>query len=491
MITSFALAILQPLGVSLLLLGLWGPGPHPFRSHLLLKVCLAAGLALGLSSCTYFLWLLIGGPSRMGLLIVELAACAVAMGLLWRAYKTRGLVADAAIPPRPALPAGWMLPALRVCAFVALATAVTRFVFLSLAAPHGEVDALSIWNLRARFLARGGAQWLDSFTGLLATHVPDYPLLLPASIARWWTYLGNDPTFVPALVAMLFTFATIGLASSTLGLLRSPGQGLLAGIVLLGTPFLIRHGASQYADVPLSFFFLATLAAFSLQERAAEHRDGLLVLAGMTAGLAAWTKNEGLLFLVVVVVARLLVVVPVRGWASFGKEMRAFAKGLLPVLLIVLLFKAHIAPGVSRIFAEQGTATTLERLTDFPRYIETAQAFLKKAARFGHPGFIVLLGYLLLVGRNAGATGRPGIRHAAATWGLMLAGYFLIFIITPHGLRYQIDTSLDRLWIQLWPSAIFTFFLFVKTPEEAMAPGSLSSGEREQPLHEAQRGDRQ
>ncbi len=55
-------------------------------------------------------------------------------------------------------------------------------------------------------------------------------------------------------------YSFIGLASSTLGLLRSPSQGLLAGIVLLGTPFLIRHGASQYADVPLSFFFLATLA---------------------------------------------------------------------------------------------------------------------------------------------------------------------------------------------------------------------------------------
>jgi len=158
--------------------------------------------------------------------------------------------------------------------------------------------------------------------------------------------------------------------------------------------------------------------------------------------------------------------------------MRSFAAGLLPVLLIVLFFKAFIAPGVSPIFAEQGTATTLERLADSSRYLETAQAFLKKAARFGHPGFIVLLGYLLLAGKGAHTTDRLGIRHAAATWSLMLAGYFMIFIITPHGLRYQIETSLDRLWMQLWPSAVFVFFLFVKTPEEAMASESRSSGER-------------
>ena len=479
MIASLALlAFLPPLGLAFLLVGLWGPGPRPWRSYLLLKLCLATGLALGLSSCTFFIWLVIHGPSRTGLIISELAAFTFATGILFYAGNKRGPRADAGRHSAPAsIPkTRWMLAALAACACVALATALTRFIFLSLAAPHGEVDALTIWNLRARFLARGGAQWLDSFTSLLATHVPDYPLLLPASIARWWTYLGDDPTLVPALVAMLFTFATIGLASSSLGLFRSKGQGLLAGVVLLGTPFLIKHGASQYGDVPLGFFMLATLVAFSLHEKAAGHRDGLPALAGMLAGFAAWTKNEGLLFVLVVAVARLLVVVPASGWKSYGSEMRAFAKGLLPVLLIVLFFKSHIAPGLSPIFAEQGTATTLERLTDSARYIETGQAFLRKATRFGHPGFVVLLGYLLLVGRRAGGTNHPGIRSAALAWGLMLAGYFMVFIVTPHGLRYQIDTSLDRLWIQLWPSAVFTFFLFVKTPEEAMGTDSRSSG---------------
>lgn len=480
MIAPLVLAFLPPLSLSFLLVGLWGPGLRPWRSHLLLKACLAVGLALGLSSCTYFVWLLIEGPSRAGLIIGELTIFTLGIGLLAYAVTTHapGKEWGPSSEPTPDPNTRWIIPTLSVCAFVALTTAVTRFLFLSLATPHGEVDALTIWNLRARFLARGDEQWLDSFIGLLATHVPDYPLLLPASIARWWTYLGDDPTLVPALVAMLFTFATIGLAASSLSLLRSRGQGLLAGVALLGTPFLIRHGASQYGDVPLGFFFLATLVAFSLHEKAAGRRDGLLALAGMAAGFAAWTKNEGLLFVPVVAFARLLVVVPASGWKSYGSEMRAFAKGLLPVLLIVLFFKAHVAPGVSPIFAEQGATTTLERLTDSSRYIETGQALLKKAARFGHPGFVVLLAYLLLLGKRVNATGRLGASTAAVTWGLMLAGYFMMFIITPHGLRYQIDTSLDRLWLQLWPSAVFTFFLFAKTPEEAMALGSRASDER-------------
>ena len=466
------LAFLPPLGLAFLLVGLWGPGPRPWRSHLLLKLCLAVGLALGVSSCTFFIWLVIHGPSRTGLIVSELTAFTLATGVLVYAGKKLAPRTDSG----PAPGSRGFLAALSACAFVALAAALTRFIFLSLAAPHGEVDALTIWNLRARFLARGGEQWLDSFTSLLATHVPDYPLLLPASIARWWTYLGDDPTFVPALVAMLFTFATVGLAASSLSLLRSTGQGLLAGIVLLGTPFLIRHGASQYADVPLGFFFLATLVAFSLHEKATGHRDGLLALAGMAAGLAAWTKNEGLLFVLVVAIARLLVVVPASGWKSCGNEMRAFAKGLLPVLLIVLFYRTQIAPGVSPIIAAQGLSPTWEKLTDLPRYVEAGLAFLNKAGRFGHPGFVVLAAYLLLLGKRVPETGRLGSRTAAVTWGLMMAGYFFVFIVTPSGLRYQIDTSLDRLWIQLWPSVVFTFFLFVKTPEEAMGAESRSSG---------------
>jgi len=475
---SLLLPILTPLALSFLLAGLWGPGPHPFRSHFPLKVCLAIGLALGISSCTYFGWLLIGGPSRMGLIIGESTLFIAAAGFLFSTLKKRTSHGDSVLSqestPNPSN--RWMLPALSVCAIVALITALTRFVFLSLAAPHGEIDALTIWNLRARFLARGDEQWFDSLIGLLATRVPDYPLLLPASIARWWTYIGDEPTGIPALVAMLFTFATIGLAASSLSLLRSRSQGLLAGVVLLGTPFLIRHGASQYADIPLGFFILATLVVFCLYERADGRRDGLLAMAGLMAGFAAWTKNEGLLFVLVVLLARLPVVVPARGWESYRDEMRAFAAGLLPVLLFVLFFKTYVAPGLSQIVADQGAATTIERLSDASRYVEAGQAFFKKAVRFGHPGFAVLLVYLALVGWSTDKSDRPGLRTAGAMLSLMLVGYFMVFIVTPHGVRYQIETSLDRLWMHLWPSAVFLFFLFVKTPEEVIVQNSPLSG---------------
>lgn len=479
MIILALLAICLMFAIAFSLASLSSPGSRSLRSLLVLKICLAAGLTIGISSCTYFAWMLVGGPSRTGLIIVELVMCMAMLGLLSPVLKKQWSASDSDVPTTPAntLNGHWLLPLLSVCMFVALSTALTRFIFVSLAAPHGEVDAITMWNLRARFLARAGEQPLDSFISLLATHNPDYPLLVPAGIARWWTYVGSEPVVTPILVAMLFTFSTIGLAVSSVSFLRSRGQGLLAGLVLLGTPFLIRHGASQYADIPLSFFMLASLVSFSLADAADRDRGQALFIAGLTAGFSAWTKNEGLLFVLVVIGARMLVVVSTRGWTAFGTEMRSITMGLVPLLLIVLFFKLRIAPGTSPIVSEQGAVTTVERLTDLSRYFEAGQAFLGKAMRFGHPGFVVLLVYFLLVGRRVDDADRVAIRHAAITIGLMLVGYFMVFIVTPHGVSYQIATSLDRLWIHLWPSMVFMFFLLVKTPEEAMAPQSPASDE--------------
>jgi hypothetical protein len=42
--------------------------------------------------------------------------------------------------------------------------------------------------------------------------------------------------------------------------------------------------------------------------------------------------------------------------------------------------------------------------------------------------------------------------------------------------RYQIQTSLGRLWINLWPSVVFSFYLFVQTREETMVSQRFVSG---------------
>jgi 4-amino-4-deoxy-L-arabinose transferase-like glycosyltransferase len=353
-----------------------------------------------------------------------------------------------------------------VLAFLAvLGLSLASFLLLSWKSPHGEWDALVIWNLRARFLHRGGEHWSDGFTEALGWTHPDYPLLLPATVARGWTYLGREHTLVPAGVALLFTLATAGLLVSAVGRCRGPTQGLLAGGVLLATSSFVMQGTAQMADAPLGFFILAVTVLFCIRERECPDNGRLSVLAGTLAGLAAWTKNEGILFLVVTLVARGVGAARAGGWKRLSRDVPAFAVGLLPVAAVLLAFKVYLAPA-NDLVAGQGPGATAVRLADGSRYAQVGAAWVAELARLG-PGAVPLLAlYGLLVGRATSGR-RRGLGHTLLVLGGMAGGYTAVYLITPQDLTWHLKTSLERLLLQLWPTGLFAFFLAVATPQEA------------------------
>jgi hypothetical protein len=333
--------------------------------------------------------------------------------------------------------------------------------------PHGDWDAWAIWNLRARFLHRGGDHWTAAFSPLLPWSHADYPLLLPSAVARGWIYAGDETTLVPRWIAGLCGASAVGLLMATLALLRGTSQGYLGGLVLLATPYFVEQTTAQLADVPLAFFFLASVAFFEIQDRGAGDVR-LPLLAGLTAALAAWTKNEGALFLVVTAIVR-LVLSPRR-----GRELAAFALGALPIVLALAYFKLRLAP-VNDLVAGQGTQATWQRLIDVRRYGLVAWFYLVAAVSIG-PGLVVLLAlYRVLMG---GAPDRPRRGHTLAVLVLMLAGYAVVYLTTPNDLAWHLSDSVHRLFVQLWPSTLFAFFLATATPEEARTTRSPGPTDR-------------
>ena len=244
--------------------------------------------------------------------------------------------------------------------------------------PHGRFDAWYTWNARARFLFRGGSFWSDAFSPLLAHS--DYPLLIPLNIVRRWHYFQREQILVPAVIHGLFIFSSVGLLVSSVSMVRSRFQGLLAGITLVGTPFFIFIGADQIADVPVSFYYLATIILFFLHDQSPEGRRGILILAGVMAGFSGWTKNEGLVFLLSIPLARLAA--PWKGWKTYQRAMSPFLTGLLPILLVILTFKIGLAPS-SDILGTSGREDLLLMLSNIPRHIFLIQSFGIEAWRFG------------------------------------------------------------------------------------------------------------
>jgi hypothetical protein len=463
-------ALLVPVALGVAFVGLLWP---PLRSHTVLKACLSIGLGFGVFSCLFFGQMVIGMRSGNSWLWTQAIALLLLVLLCYRNPRREAPVASSHQVDVEAKPQK-LIRTMAVLFGLVLAADIASFVLNSMAHPLGETDAWMIWNVRARFLFMGGERWRDAFSPLLI-HA-DYPLLIPAAVAGSWSNIGADSVLVPIGIAMLFTFATVGLVASTVTLLCSPTQGMLAGLTLLTTPYLIWHGANQYADVPLAFFFASTVALLMIHDHVAPGSRALILLAGFSAGLAAWTKNEGVLFVFALILTRLLTFCWRHGLQSSVRQMGSFFSGLVPVLLIVGYFKTQLAPPNDMVSADI-LGRTVPQLLQLTRYAQVWTAIAQKLSVFARGNLELLAIYGVLAGTAVAERDRSGLIAGFLMLSTVLAAHSLILVLTPYDLSWHLRTSLDRLLLQLWPSFVLLFFLTVRLPELAWARVATASQE--------------
>ena len=382
----------------------------------------------------------------------------------------------------------WWLPVLAF--LVALGFAAAGFVDGSRSNPFGGWDAWTIWNLRAEFLAQNDASWRNAFSSLLNRTHADYPLLTSGFIASCWNLMGSaGAVSAPIAVAAIFTFATAGLMVSALTILRGWSAGLLAGLILLVSPRFLLEAPNQYADVPLGFYYAAAVALTLLAANASQGAEKLFILAGLAAGFAAWTKDEGLLFLVLFGLGIAGLSVVTRAWPR--KTLLGLAVGAALPLFILLFFKLFLAPSVGTL-ASHGLSATTGKLFQLSRYVQVAQAFWREGFGFGagtiHP-FIPLAILVVSLGMHPVRRRQTGVIALISVLLAVLAGYFVRFVITPDDLAWHLSTALGRLYVQLWPSFILLAFWVIRTPEEtAVAGGQVQksqavTGKKRQKVH--------
>jgi hypothetical protein len=468
LLTIFSL--LSPLTMGFLIASFLWHKERSIFSDLPLKCCLSVGFGYGASSCLVFAWMMVVGRLTRGIFGCELILL-VGLGALIAWGKRTGISTAADRPESVSVSSFHSPYLLRIAACVAALSAAIGFWCLSRQNPHGQFDAFGIWNLRARFLYSGGHDW-KNFTYMTGANT-DYPLLLPASIARSWEFVGSETQLTPIAIGLLFTFATIGIVLVSISHLRSERQGLLAGLILLGTPFLIRHGASQYADVPLSFFFVATIALLFFHAESPSQMY-FLTLAGMAAAFSAWTKNEGILFLLLLFLIHFVITTLIKGRKDWVSEVVALLMGAVPISIVIFIYKVRLASS-NDIIAAQGPGFTVHRLLDISRYHIVISRLARELFSFG--GWSPILGkimplllffYFLLLGASVKRKDVAATSIAVLLPVFMMVSYFFVYILSPYDLAWHLDSSLDRLLLQLWPLAIFAYFAIVQPPEQAV-----------------------
>ncbi len=210
--------------------------------------------------------------------------------------------------------------------------------------------------------------------------------------------------------------------------------GLLAGALFASVPKVPRIAAWGYAEAPLWLMLTCGLACFLRWQRRENLKD--LVLAGLFATAAAHTKNEGVLFMVLLGTRRRLRAAGVYWtvciggyllwwyWSRLYYDLGSHATvGLHSELHIVQRALARIPPASEAIFnmwkdVRQwnivGIGIALTLLTALVRFKENTRLYL-----------------FLPIG--------------------LLCGYLIIILFHPAEIYWQIGTAWNRLTVQALP----------------------------------------
>lgn len=434
-----------------------------YRSLLWPRVWLGLGLGLGIGSFHYLFWRIIGDPPSIIYFLSEIFVLAVLFGIYL--YKVR-LSKSSIIGLWRQLKPGKPTPLGILFSIIVLLSVFTYFIGF-LKKPHGGWDAWMIWNLQARFMFRGGQEYWQNLFSANLPH-PDYPLLVSGNVARAWTFIGKETVYAPALIGAVFVFSILGLLVTAGRYLRGKTLSFVAGFTLLTSASFYYNSATQTSDLPLSYYFLASIVLIYLYDNSEDHPLIYLALSGIFSGLAIWTKNEGWLFLLALILARLIVAWTLRPNILLKQEAVAYFSGLMPLLLISLYYKFHFTPS-NDLVASLGM-TTLQKLEDIHRYWLVAKEYLIQIVslnpRISTP-FILLPILGLFFGFKIDARQKPSILTGFLTMLFVLGGYAIIFVMTPFDLEWHLYTANARLFLHIWPTAIFTVLMMMPRKEQS------------------------
>ncbi len=425
-----------------------------------LKLSLGIGIGLGISSLLYFVYLLFFAGKHWFLFIEILIFVVV---LVATRKKLRVPVPPWLIKNQFTRAQTWML----LLAGIVFLTAFLGILNYARQRALGDWDAWMIYNRAARFLYRDPTNWRESFPQEMSVifHA-DYPLLLASNTAARWEVLNKETPYVPMFQSVLFALATLGLIFGALGRFKSTGQASLSLILLGGVPFYLLEGGRQTADLPLAFFMLATVVfIFAYHE---EKRFSLLAFAGFTAALAAWTKNEGLLFLLITFCTADF---SLHFWhKKIFQSALPFLTGAILPLSVALYFKLALAPASE--FLSGGLATILQDITDPARH-GIILTYFKDIFLFSngwfHVGILPILCVYFLFFRTRAKENPQAVFIGFAIFTLQIIGYYAFYLISPYELDWHLSSSIDRLFIHVYPTILFVTLAASQTPETIFA----------------------
>ena len=322
-------------------------------------------------------------------------------------------------------------------------------------APHGYWDAWQMWTPKAVILFRGGESWTDRLSTTYSH--PGYPLLVPLTTARFWTW-GGAPFDLGAAFANSYSYAlaTIGVVIGVTGMLGGKRAATIAAAALCAAPAFPAWTAALYADLQVSFHVVAVTALLAWALTTVRDPTGLVTLAGIAVGGVLWSKNEGMMLSLAAVPAIAITLFARSGSRNGTVAIAGFALGVCPFLLCLAHFKLMIAPQ-GDLFAALVSMDIGSTLFAMNRWEHVLRHSLRVALQERLPLVAAIFGVVALW-RRPSAPQR--LRWALASFPMLaMLGYLYVYLRTPHDLNWHLATSLSRIFLHVFPAAIVAIFV--------------------------------
>ncbi len=325
-------------------------------------------------------------------------------------------------------------------------------------APYERLMPLNEWDAVMLWMFKGKAFYVDGSVAPYLRRAPEflgnaaYPLLVPLYSTFVYIWMGEaadhaakilSPCFFASLVAGLYYFVRR---------FGSPPVAAIFAAMLMGVymvDFTAFHYAG-YADTAVAAAVLLASGFVLAWFREDQFTD--FALAVLFASAAAWTKNEGLLFLAGFGAIAGLGLLWKRVWNwRFWAALAGF-----PFLAVIPWSFARSHFGIGR--PGQLSKEIVE--TNISSYWPTLKALLEHA--FAPSVFNLVFPLWLLaviLHRRAGLDRKFLLLPLLVVW--QLFGATMVYVTGPVNLQWMIGSSLDRVLSQIVPLALLCAALVV------------------------------
>lgn len=316
--------------------------------------------------------------------------------------------------------------------------------------PVSDYDGVSIWALKAKIIYLSHPSPGEFFSVLKASFEgahADYPLYFPFSFVWFYIFLGSFNDYLVKIVPILnlLSFALV-LYSCVIRMASRRDLALMSVFVLISVKQMYDYAALATADQALGIFiFMAFAYLFIWRD---SRSPVFLYISAFSTAAAYLTKNEG----GVVLILYLIMLLP----ALLADRKKKYVE--IVCLSLLALFLAWVGlKNKYKLENDVFNSRTVKNITAgniMKRALPIAYEYQRQIFGTKKWNVVWILFFYFLI--TEAARRRLGAyKYVILPIFLIMAVYAAVFIMTPHDLKWHLYTAGSRLFLHVYPLAVF------------------------------------